>query len=119
MQPLSFYRLRPTPWLLGVFRVSVGDLIPTADVASRPHLYGICVACKPVSPEVTFLVPRVRRGGYVFIAWKGDHSPRHVHVYRDGSFVLKWDLALGRLMAGRPSRRVVELIRELEAEGLL
>jgi hypothetical protein len=25
---------------------------------------------------------KYRRGGYVFITWKGDHPPRHVHVYR-------------------------------------
>jgi hypothetical protein len=34
---------------------------------------------------------KVRRGNYVFLSWKGDHG-RHVHVYRDGRFVLKWDL---------------------------
>jgi hypothetical protein len=32
-------------------------------------------------------VPKVRRGGYVFVSWVGDHSPRHVHVYRDGKLV--------------------------------
>jgi len=26
------------------------------------------------------------------VTWKGDHSPHHVHVYRDGTLVLKWDL---------------------------
>ena len=34
---------------------------------------------------------KVRRGGYVFVTWKSDHSPRHVHVYRDGVLVVKWD----------------------------
>ena len=24
---------------------------------------------------------RVRRGGYTFIWWIGDHDPRHVHVF--------------------------------------
>jgi len=37
-------------------------------------------------------VPKFRRGGFVFLAWKGDLSPRHVHVYRDGALVVKWDL---------------------------
>jgi len=64
-------------------------------------------------------MPKIRRGGYVFLAWKGDHLPRHVHVYRNGVFILKWDLESARLMVGKPSRRVVELIRELESEGLL
>lgn len=31
---------------------------------------------------------KVRRGGYVFLTWKGDHTPRHVHVYRDGRLVV-------------------------------
>ena len=35
---------------------------------------------------------KYRRGGYVFITWKGDHPPRHVHVYRDGTLIVKWDL---------------------------
>ncbi len=64
-------------------------------------------------------MPKVRRGGYVFLVWKGDHSPRHVHVYRGGLFVLKWDLDGRKPMAGRPSPRVAELIRQLESEGLL
>ena len=34
-------------------------------------------------------MPKIRRGGYVFLTWKGDHSPRHVHVYRDGRLILK------------------------------
>jgi len=62
---------------------------------------------------------KVRRGGYVFLAWTGDHSPRHVHVYRDGVLILKWDLENQKPMAGRPSRRVLNLIRDLEAEGRL
>lgn len=26
-------------------------------------------------------VSRVRRGGFVFVTWVGDHAPRHVHVF--------------------------------------
>jgi hypothetical protein len=62
---------------------------------------------------------KVRRGGYVFFSWIGDHAPRHVHVYRDGRLLLKWDLDHNRPMAGKPSRRILELIRELESEGKL
>ena len=60
-----------------------------------------------------------RRGGYVFITWKGDHSPRHGHVYRDGRLVVKWDLDHKLPMKGAASRRILALIAELEAEGLL
>lgn len=64
-------------------------------------------------------MPKIRRGGYVFVAWKGDHAPRHVHVYRDGRFVMKWDLDFGMVMKGSESRRVRLLIAELRAQGLL
>ena len=62
---------------------------------------------------------RIRRGGYTFVTWKGDHSPRHVHVYRDGKLIVKWDLENRQPMTGRATRRVLSLIRELESEGLL
>lgn len=62
---------------------------------------------------------RHRRGGYVFITWKADHPPRHVHVYRDGKLVVKWDLDSRKAMKGAATRRVLELIAELESEGLL
>lgn len=62
---------------------------------------------------------KIRRGNFVFITWIGDHSPRHVHVYRDGVLVLKWDLENRQPMKGKPTPKLLELIEELEAEGLL
>jgi len=64
-------------------------------------------------------VGKVRRGGYVFITWKGDHSPRHVHVYRDGTLVVKWDPDHGCAMQGSATRRLERLIARLDAEGEL
>jgi hypothetical protein len=64
-------------------------------------------------------MPKIRRGGYLFVAWKGDHAPRHVHVYRGGRLVVKWDLDRGRVMKGFEGRRVRKLIAALRAEGLL
>lgn len=61
----------------------------------------------------------IRRGGFVFVTWIGDHGPRHVHVYKDGRLILKWDLELGLPMVGTPESRVLELIRELQSEGRL
>jgi len=62
---------------------------------------------------------RIRRGGYIFLTWIGDHSPRHVHVYRDGKLIVKWDLENKLPMEGEASGRIVILIEELDAEGLL
>lgn len=55
----------------------------------------------------------------MFLAWKGDHSPRHVHVYKDSEFVLKWDLESQLPMKGKATARIVRLIGELEEEGCL
>ena len=60
---------------------------------------------------------KVRRGGYVFLSWKGDHG-HHVHVYRDGRFVVNWDIDW-RPMSGQAPRRVRALLRELVNEGRL
>lgn len=62
---------------------------------------------------------RIRRGGYLFISWIGDHAPRHVHVYRDGKLVVKWDLENARPIRGRTTARILSLIAELVSEGLL
>ena len=62
---------------------------------------------------------KIRRGNYVFIAWKGDHGPKHVHVYRDGRLVLKWDLDANLAMKGRPTARILRIIAELRNEGVL
>jgi hypothetical protein len=62
---------------------------------------------------------RIRRANYIVLTWKGDHSPRHVHVYRDGRLVLKWDLDHRRVLQGNLSRRILALIERLEEEGLL
>lgn len=64
-------------------------------------------------------MPKRRRGGYVFLGWKGDHSPRHVHVYREGRFIVKWDLDNWQPIKGEASPRVLRLIRELLDDGLL
>jgi len=70
-------------------------------------------------PWVVPFMGKIRRGDHVFLTWKGDHAPRHVHVYKKGKMILKWDLENGKAMRGRPTKRVLALIRELQAEGLL
>jgi len=64
-------------------------------------------------------VGKIRRGGYVFLSWISDHPPRHVHVYRRGRLVVKWDLDNGKAMKGSASRRILALIRQLQTEGQL
>lgn len=62
---------------------------------------------------------RLRRGGFIFVTWVGDHGPRHVHVFRDGRLVVKWDLDNQVAMTGDMSRRLRRLIEQLDEEGAL
>ena len=62
---------------------------------------------------------KIRRNNYVFLTWKGDHSPRHVHVYKDSKFVVKYDLENRQVMKGKITRALLTTINELETEGLL
>ena len=62
---------------------------------------------------------KLRRGGFIFVTWKGDHPPRHVHVYRDGRLVVKWNLEEQVAMKGEATDRVLRLIAELQEEGAL
>jgi len=62
---------------------------------------------------------KVRRGNYVFLTWVGDHSPRHVHVYRSAKLVVKWDLEHWLPMEGRAKRKLLQIIEELDKAGML
>lgn len=55
----------------------------------------------------------------MFVTWVGDHPPRHVHVYRDGTLVVKWDIERWQPMKGEASARVRRLIQELVEEELI
>lgn len=68
---------------------------------------------------VTVIVTKIRRGNYVFVTWKGDHLPRHVHVYREGRFVVKWNLDSWVPMKGRATARIVKHLAALRKEGSL
>jgi Domain of unknown function (DUF4160) len=64
-------------------------------------------------------VSRVRRGGFIFVTFVGDHALRHVHVYRDSRLVVKWDLDNNQPMEGVAPRAVLKLIEALVEEGKL
>lgn len=64
-------------------------------------------------------MPKIRRGNFIFLAWVGDHPPRHVHVYRDRKLVVKWDLENWQPMRGKATARVLKYLKELLREGLV
>lgn len=62
---------------------------------------------------------KIRRAGYLFISWIGDHSPRHVHVFKNGRLILKWNLEASVVMSGHATSRLRKIIAELVQEGRL
>lgn len=62
---------------------------------------------------------KIRRSNYIFLAWKGDHGPKHVHVYKNSKLILKWDLENNKAMKGKPTKKLITLLKELKEEGLL
>jgi len=62
---------------------------------------------------------RIRRGGYIFVTWKGDHSPLHVHVFKDDRLILKFNLEAMVPIDGKVTARILKLIKTLMKEGLL
>ena len=71
-------------------------------------------------PRCTRLMPRgVVDGGGEGANPGGDRASPYRLRYRDGTLIVKWDLDNQKAMKGAATRRILELIRELEAEGLL
>ncbi|MDA3940884.1 MAG: DUF4160 domain-containing protein [Spirochaetia bacterium] len=62
---------------------------------------------------------KVKRGGYVFLSWIGDHTPKHVHVYKNGKLIVKWDLENNMAMKGAETRDILKYIEALVQEGKL
>ena len=63
---------------------------------------------------------RIKRGGYVFEFWVGDHPTRHVHVLKDRKLIARVELDEKlTLMQGKINRRVREILKSLIKEGVL
>lgn len=64
---------------------------------------------------------RIRRGGYIFMWWAGDHSPTHLHVFdKDEKLITRVNLeTLQPMDVPALPRRILELIRGLQQEGRL
>jgi hypothetical protein len=62
---------------------------------------------------------KVRRGGYIFMWWIGDHPPRHIHVFdKDARFITRVNLETMQPMdMPKIDGKIEELIRQLQREG--
>ena len=64
---------------------------------------------------------KIRRGGYMFIWWIGDHRPRHVHVFdKDDRLITRVNLETMEPMdISKIEGKILVLIRQLQNEGRL
>ena len=62
---------------------------------------------------------RIRRGGYLIDWWIGDHSPKHVHIYRDGVLVAKVEVPEMLVLSGRLNRPLRKILEQLIEENRL
>ena len=53
------------------------------------------------------------------MTWKGDHSPKHVHVAKDCKIICKWDLENNKLKEGKVTKQIKNLISQLVKEKKL
>ena len=64
-------------------------------------------------------MPTWKAGGYVIRMYQNDHRPLHVHVFKDGAEVARFDLENGEFMAGSEPRDFGRIRRALTQGGLL
>jgi hypothetical protein len=62
---------------------------------------------------------KLKRGGYIFVSWKGDHLPRHTHIFSNHGLVAKFDLENWKLMEGKLNKKITQSLLELRKEGKL
>ena len=60
---------------------------------------------------------REKRGGYLIEWWLGDHSPKHVHVYKDGKEIAKIVLPGLKVLNGKMNKKLKKILMELIKEG--
>jgi hypothetical protein len=53
------------------------------------------------------------------ISWVGDHDPKHVHVFKEGKQVVKWNIEAQVAIEGKATKKIKKLIAELLREGKL
>ena len=62
---------------------------------------------------------KIKRDGFIFVTWIGDHPPKHVHIFKDGKLVVKWDLENCKEMKGTVNKKILSAIKKLIKEGSL
>jgi len=61
---------------------------------------------------------RYKRGGFIFDCWKGDHPPKHFHIFNSkGEFLGRYDIENMKPIGNWiPSNRLIKFIKEIVKE---
>ena len=62
---------------------------------------------------------KIKKGDFIFFTWKGDHSPYHVHIFKNNKLFLKWNLEENLVMEGKITKKLRKLIDKLCKEGMI
>ena len=62
---------------------------------------------------------RIKRGGYIFEWWMGDHDPKHVHIYQDRREIAKVRIPDMLVLTGSVNRKLKKILKELITEDKL
>ncbi len=62
---------------------------------------------------------RIKRGGYIFEFWVGDHFPEHVHVFKDSKIIAKIYLEDLTVMEGKINKKIINILKEIKRKGIL
>lgn len=63
-------------------------------------------------------MPTWKLGGYEFRLYEGDHPPLHLHVFKDGRQLDRFDLENQEFMDGTVGRHQGRVLKALRALGL-
>jgi len=65
------------------------------------------------------LMGRKKRGGYIFEWWMGDHTPKHVHVYKNGIQIAKIGIPNLIVLQGAMTKKLKKILQEMIKEKIL
>lgn len=64
-------------------------------------------------------VPEWKRGGYVIRLYLNDHPPLHVHVFKDGKLVARYDVENHVFLLGSEARHFGRIKKALRDAGVI
>ena len=64
-------------------------------------------------------MPTWKSGGYVLRMYENDHPPPHVHIFKDGVALDRYDLRNARFMDGTIGRHRGRVLAAMRAVGLI